>query len=311
MAAGPNPPRSDASAKPDAQTDRTPAETVERNDPALRKICALMDREIAGERLQIPQRPNAAKSILDLSINPDVSIEDVIRQVRTDPVLAGRIIEIANSATYSGVQPAQSLKMAVIRLGLNKVNEVALELSLNRKDYRDDKRSRLLTQLWEYSLGTGLAAEELANELPEQPLEGAFLAGLLHDVASPAIVKVVGRLEGARRITPQIETRVLGFLSLASSEFTAKIARSWNLPEPVQEAIRLQDRGFRDRRRRPLAQLLVCAKEVAADLGLGTHPAPIDFKRCRDFRLLQLNDAKILGSVRSAVLDKMEIASTA
>jgi HD-like signal output (HDOD) protein len=284
-------------------------EKIEPDDPVARRICALIDEDLRAAALQIPRLPHVAAPILEFVNNPKISNQEIIRAVRMDPALAGKILERANAASFGGWQPVSSLPPAIFRLGLVKVSEIALGMSAEMKIFKDRKRSDLLERLWTFSLGTGLACESLAQVSAREAREGAFLTGLFHAVASPAIVSAVSRLERADPpIRLQSSERVLGLMNLLSTDLTLKILESWYLSKEIQNAIRLQDGTWQERRGKPLAQLLVCGKLLATELGLGTRAQRVDMDKHRDFLHLRLGDRRTLDDVSRLVLAGMEAA---
>jgi HD-like signal output (HDOD) protein len=284
-------------------------ERIAKDDPVAQAVGRLISEELETVGLEIPRLPHVASRILECLKDSNASTKDVLRHVRMDPVIAGKLIEMANSAAFAGSQHVFSLKMAVIRLGLRKVSEVAFDLSADQKAFHHKKRGHILTRLWKYSTATAIACEELSKNVSRVEGEAAFLTGLFHAVAKPAIVNAIGKLERTEGIPSQNEARVMALLDHLSTELTAKIVRNWNLPKTVQDAVRLQDLKTRDRRDKPLAHVLVCAKLIAADLGIGVRQQGFVIEEQRDFKMIGLLEEERLDVVRDAVQDKIfEIA---
>ena len=292
------------SGAPGAENEAAP---IDRNDPVARQVCRMVEEDLRAAQLEIPRLPHVAAPILEILSNPNISNQEVLRIVRMDPVLSGKIMERANSAVFAGSQSVTSLSTAILRLGLLRVSEIALELSAEMKVYHARKRGTLLERLWKFSLGTALACESLAQASVREARDVAFLTGLFHAVANPAIVTAIGRLE--RKIPvipPQTEDRVLGLMNLLSTDLTLQILNGWFLPKEIQNAVRLQNESVRERRGSPLAHLLVCGKLLATELGLGTSPRPINLETSKDFWYLRLDDREVLDHVSRLVLTGME-----
>jgi HD-like signal output (HDOD) protein len=282
-------------------------ESIARDDPVARRIVELIEEDIRASALEIPRLPYVAGPILEFVNNPRVSTQDVVRFIRMDPALAGKVLETANSAVFAGSRNIVSLSMAIFRLGLRKVSEIALELSSEMKVFHGRKRAAFLDRLWRQSLATAFASEAIAEHVPRELRESAFLTGLFHAVASPAIVTAIGRLE--RRspgIPSQSDERVLGLMSLLSTELTIQILESWYVPREIPDAIRLQDGPYSERKGRPLAHVLVCAKLLTAELGVVGRSQPIDLARARDFAALRITDRAALDEAGRAVLANLE-----
>jgi HD-like signal output (HDOD) protein len=93
-------------------------------------------------------------------------------------------------------------------------------------------------------------ADLLAQKVQSEYPEGAFVAGLLHDigllligVAFPEEFAEIRRLhEEQRRPLHECEEEVLG---LAHAEISAAALNEWNLPEPVRRAVRYHNEPSR------------------------------------------------------------------
>jgi HD-like signal output (HDOD) protein len=278
---------------------------IEKDDPVATAVRGVIAQKLEDGEIRIPRLPDVASRILDFTKNPDASAKDVIRHVRSDPVLAGKILERANSAAFAGSQPVYSLQMAIVRLGMTSVSELAVELSGGAKGFAKEKRSNLLARKWKFSMATAFACEELARQVASEHPESAFLTGLFHAVAAPAIVETIGDLERAGEVPPQNDSRVHGLLDKLTTELSLLVVRTWAPPKEAVEAIALQDAKIRERRGKPMAHLLVCGKAIATELGMGARPMPIDFQACRDFHYLKLEPESKIEPARDAVMDKM------
>ena len=86
-------------------------------------------------------------------------------------------------------------------------------------------------------------ADTLAQKIPVAYPEGAFIAGLLHDMGQLLIaiglpdqyLQIMDRAHTEGCSTAEAERDVLGF---THSELSAEALLAWNLPAPIQEAVR-------------------------------------------------------------------------
>ena len=61
--------------------------------------------------------------------DPDCEVEDVYRLIKTDPIMSGRLITLANSALFgSGLNQTRNLEDAMVRLGVNQVMDLVYAL---------------------------------------------------------------------------------------------------------------------------------------------------------------------------------------
>ncbi len=276
-------------------------------EPLAPEIVRLIDADLDANNLEIPRAPHLTSRILDYLSDPNLSTNEVCRFIRTDPQLSTKVLEMANSARFASAEPIFNLKLAIIRLGLRRVGEVAYELSTDIKAFHGRKRGHILTRLWKFSLATGFTCEELSRHVPGASVAGesAFLTGLLHAVAAPAILNAIGKLERQKKTRHLKDEEVQALLSLLSTLLSARVAKRWKVPVEVQEAIRLQDRPTRFRKEKPAALMLVCSKLIVRGFGLGVHAEEMDFRRNRDLRLLRVNDQRKVEDVAAKVRCKL------
>ena len=115
--------------------------------------------------------------------DPDCEVHDVYRLLKTDPVLSGRLITLANSALFgSGRDETRNLEDAVVRLGMKQVIDLVYALELP-KTFKKSKAFDQ-TEFWKHSLAVAFITRSLAKKALSDfdDIESSFLAGLMHDV---------------------------------------------------------------------------------------------------------------------------------
>ncbi|MGE5486933.1 MAG: HDOD domain-containing protein [bacterium] len=175
--------------------------------------------------------------------NEDVSFAEICELIEKDTVLAGNVLRLVNSALYSLQGTVSSVRHAVAVLGLVKLRNVGLSMSV----------ARVCAQValpggWPaarfnvHSVATGLLADLLAGRTHVDYAEGAFVAGLLHDfgklliaISGPDDFAEVRRLAQATgRAWNECELEVLG---VTHAELGGEALERWNLPVPIREAV--------------------------------------------------------------------------
>ena len=100
-------------------THELPSDTPSLADEE-RRLVAWLDGFLAKPGLELPRPPRVALEILELSRKPSARIEDIASLLEREPLLAGRVLRLANSALYGASIPVTTLKQALIRMGLGK-----------------------------------------------------------------------------------------------------------------------------------------------------------------------------------------------
>ncbi len=133
----------------------------------------------------LPTLPAAASAALGLARNPNADVDELCRIIQTDAGLSARVLRVANSAALGRRNPARKLQEAVITVGLRKTCDIMVAACAKRLYEGASTRAE---ELWNHSLATAVAAEELARMTGLVELGCAFLPGLFHDVGRVAFL---------------------------------------------------------------------------------------------------------------------------
>ena len=206
---------------------------MDRRTNKLEKIRLFVDK--------MPSLSTTVSKVLEICSRPDTVPNDLNRVIALDPVLAGQVLKLINSAYYSLMNKVTSLTRAIIMLGLNTVKNLALSTAIIRS-VSQAKKSRALPirAFWAHSIAVGVMAKLLAagRGLSLAEREEYFVAGLLHDLCKIPIgdeyTEVLARVETAQEPLVTVEQQVLG---LDHEEVGAMIATKWKLNAVLTDAI--------------------------------------------------------------------------
>jgi HD-like signal output (HDOD) protein len=134
---------------------------------------------------RMPSLSTTVTKVLETCNNPRASPNDLSRVISLDPVLAGQVLRLINSAYYALPHSITSLPRAIIMLGLNTVKNLALSLAiLETMSRKGVMRTLTSDDFWAHCLCVGVAAR-CVSELKgasSSEREDYFIAGLLHDL---------------------------------------------------------------------------------------------------------------------------------
>jgi HD-like signal output (HDOD) protein len=127
--------------------------------------------------------------------NPDIDASSVANIISMDPVLAGQVLRMANSAYYSrGGGTVSNVSGALMRLGVRTIHGLVYALSLPKTFPRNAKgRSFSHSQFWKHSLAVAAFAKALSKHLKmsQSSQDLVYLAGLVHDVGALLMLSIV------------------------------------------------------------------------------------------------------------------------
>ncbi|WP_332671795.1 HDOD domain-containing protein [Aromatoleum sp.] len=244
-------------------------------------VGSIRDFLLAAESLPSPR--GAALQLLELSRDPETSIDAVVRVIRSDPALSGFVVRAASAARFGRTERALDLQHAVIRLGMNIVRAHALALSL--ASYRPNTGCRRFDYFafWTSALLNASVMEALAGHRGDLPKTEAFTLGLLSDIGKLAFAtarpddydRVLARGATPHEDLDRAEQEVFGF---DHRELSAVLLAEWGIPTALADVVYWQcdpeGGGFAPDSR---AYRLACGLQFASRLAqtcLAAQPDP-------------------------------------
>jgi len=163
---------------------KTPDAGARVDQPAFTFVQVLA-AELSSGKVDLPSFPDIALKVRRALADEDVSPDRVVRVVSSEPALAARLLQIANSAAlnFSG-NPVTDLRTAVARLGFNMVRSAAIAFAMSQLKNVDALRGleQPLDQLWRRSAAVAAMSHVLARRFTRVNPDTALLAGLLHGI---------------------------------------------------------------------------------------------------------------------------------
>ena len=208
-----------------------------------------IDTELLRERAiralgELPPFSPILNRLLASLANEEISFVKLGDLIEKDPVMAGNLLHLVNSALYARRGSINSVRHALSLLGVNKLRNAVLGMSITRMwNQAHTPSSWSMARFNMHSSACAILSDLLAQRLNVNYAEGAFVAGLLHDVGrlliALALTEEYGRIlqlhetEGKALVICEMEVT-----GLTHPELSAKALEIWNLPEPIQNAVR-------------------------------------------------------------------------
>ncbi len=194
---------------------------------------------VKGQILSIsdlPTLPSVLDEVTKLVDDPNSSTEQVAKVISKDQVLSAKVLKMVNSPIYGFPGRITTIQHALVLLGLNVIKGIIISTSVF------DMIQKAMSGLWEHSLGCALASGAIAKAAGFDDPEEFTVAGLLHDLGKVVTAVQLPELNEAIIMTVKeknlcyydAEKVVLGF---GHDRINAWLARHWNLPPNVREAM--------------------------------------------------------------------------
>ena len=228
---------------------------------------------------KLPALSAGASAFLSALARRDVDHDRLVAIIQRDPMLAPRVLELANSGAFGRLNRVESIPRAVVLLGPSTLRRHGIRWTVGGllKGLPDLPRwstSRYTT----HAEATALLADILCDHLPIGKYgDGAFIAGLVHDVgkfaicteASPETIdQILAMRETSPGSTSEIERSVLG---IDHAEISSMAAEKWRLGDDVCQAIHFHHEPERDSNQNEIALSFLLSKSDSFVNGLGMN----------------------------------------
>jgi HD-like signal output (HDOD) protein len=156
-------------------------------------------KDLLAGNLKLPSLPDVALRIQQAFADNLVTAETVGVIIQSDPVITAKMIMVANSALYGGLAPIETLKQAVVRLGLENTRKLVMAYAVSELFKSETAEMKThMRAVWKHSQHVASLCRLLAGELDGFDVEQAQLAGLVHDIGEVAILQYAQQYEELR-----------------------------------------------------------------------------------------------------------------
>lgn len=190
---------------------------------------------------QLPSPKGLALAIIKLLQRDDYKIDELVRLIQSDPVIAGEILKFSNAAPFGHVSPVVSLPKAITTLGTRQIGLIVVAFSVLNNHRNGNCPQFDYEKFWSRSLATAIAAQSLAPYAKTNAEEN-FTAGLLCSLGELALASIFPERYGEiiamsddrsdKRIALERES-----FSNDHRELNATLMLDWGLPLKLVAAI--------------------------------------------------------------------------
>ncbi len=218
-------------------------------------------RELNTDKIELPGFPDVVARIQRVLADETTSSRDVVKLVASEPALAARFVQLANSAAFNkSGREVSDLKTAINSLGYNVVRSQAAAFAMRQMEQQEWLRPirPVLADIWRTSNGVAALSFAVAKHVPGVQPDESMATGLFH---------LIGKLYlFARARQESINPAEIADWEKALNEWHMAIARTildhWGIPPRVAEAVENQNSIFETDSRdlSPLTRILCAAK---------------------------------------------------
>jgi len=186
--------------------------------------------------IELPSFPDVVIRLRQVLENENSTTAQIVQLLTAEPVLAARLMQMANSAALRGVtSDITDLNMVVNRLGRNMVRNSAMAYAMKqmRETQKLDSAQPYLEELWNESTHLAALCYVITKKLTKLNPEQALLVGLLHGIGKLYI------LAQAEQHPELFEDRehLSDILDSWHAAIGSAILEAWEFPEEVSTSV--------------------------------------------------------------------------
>ncbi len=192
--------------------------------------------ELSQGQVELPSVPDIVVRLQKTLSDDAVSNDTVVLVLGSEPVLAGKLLTMANSAALNpSSRKIADLKTAVARVGFNIVRSVALSFAIEQLKKAGEYKhlEPQLDAMWKNSVQIAALCHVIARRFSSLNGDTALLAGLMHNVGRIYILTRASKY-------PTLTADPLTFNSIVRDWHTnvAKaLLENWKVPDEIVDAV--------------------------------------------------------------------------
>jgi HD-like signal output (HDOD) protein len=262
------------------------AVTTEERDAALAFLQQLA-AELSDGDVDLPCFPNVVLRISIALADPNTTSDQVVTVVGSEPRLAARLLQTANSAAFNATgKPLTELRPAIIRIGLHLVQSIAMSYAVHQMQTEDSLKpiKQPLVELWDKSIAVASICQ-LVAERTKVHTDMAFLTGLLHGIGS--LYVMARATTRAAQLTNQRSWMEL--LEGWQAGIGNAVLESWGFAEEMCDAVGDQrDYGRKWKHDATVTDVLIVSLLLAESRNL-PEPRPVEMEGINAFASIGLS----------------------
>lgn len=209
------------------------------DDAALdQRMSAALEQLLASDEFDLPLLDHSAGELLGLCWDEHADAAALEERISLDMGLCANLLRIANSAIFAPAVPITSVRLALVRLGLDNIRDLVLGLTIQRRVFQVPGWEAWARAIWRRAAIRSGFARSICRVTRSGIVRGGML-GLLLEVGKPVVLAALFRLrsELGRELDPGT---VEGLLEDFHPRVGAALIRRWSLPDWLENVVRHQ-----------------------------------------------------------------------
>jgi HD-like signal output (HDOD) protein len=190
-------------------------------------------RSIESDTIKLPVFNTIAINIQQEMAKLDPDIKLVEKNITADQALSTRVLRIANSSFYRGLNEISTIKSAIMRLGAEEITKIVL-LATTKELFKSKNKliNELMTKLWLHSLGCAYGSAWLSRRhIYAVDQCESFFAGLLHDIGKLLVLMVIDEVNSHEIQNKLSDSLCHEAMEKLHTQEGGKLLDQWGIPK--------------------------------------------------------------------------------
>lgn len=225
-----------------------------------RDIFETLIGRIANGELAFPTSARVALKVKQTLDDPDCHIDTAAKLIQAEPLLAARVVAMANSVVYNrSGHEITDVKTSITRLGFRTTRSLAMALVTRQMAGKSLSpiQKQLADQLWEHTAHVASLAQVMARHVTHQDPEAALFAGIIHEIGGFYMISC------ANEFPALLEDDFTDWIEYGEVAVGRAVLKVLAVPESVESAMEIYWDGFLSMPPTSLADTLLMAEELA------------------------------------------------
>jgi putative nucleotidyltransferase with HDIG domain len=262
--------------------------------------------KILGKIKALPTLSIVVAKVIQVVSNPLTSASDLSKIITVDQALTAKVLRLANSAFYGFPFRIKNITQAVSILGFDTIRNLALTVSVYKVFTGEADTDFSHQDFWKHCVGVAICANLLAKKIKYKSPEGAFTAGLLHDIGKNFFEQYMHKeyrdvLKYAKEKNITIYQAEQEKLSIDHAVVGKMMAEKWNLPHELAAGIAAHHHPEGEDEESVMAHIINVADIICKKKGIGfsgdSVVMPVSKEGRELFNLDEAGEADLMSSL--------------
>ncbi len=272
----------------EANTAESEDYLLKKQNASMRVIFAKIIKDFTAGKITPPVMPQVVREVQSVIKQKTSTADDVAKVIEKDPVISLRLISIANSPVYRGIQEIRNVKEAIPRMGLKETLNIIIAV-VNKSLYETDRPQFriLMDKLWVHSLACAYGAKLIAERLKLVDLEKFFLMGLVHDIGKSVLLKA---FSGIRQIKSMSLDVILANIQQGHTSVGGVMLRRWGFDDNFIKVVTMHEGQELTEQTEKEILVIHLANMLSRTIGFSLFDEEVDFSELDSAKFLEMDE---------------------